>query len=173
MFLTLLVELAVCALFVHLSPADDSLGMNLVVALAAFFAAIVPFLLIGLAFSSSSIMNFKLRRAKSASEIKRIFEGMKKKIRAKAIGAFVFFLLVSAVLLLYIVCFSHLASDSMREDWRMSCLITVALDLVVFELVAGVLFGLFASCYGSCRSTKSLLCFLVALEFYRIHRNLV
>ena len=98
---------------------------------------------------------------------------MKKKIKVKAIVTLVFFLLVSAVLLLYIVCFSHLASDSMREDWMISCVLVVAMDLVVFELVAGVLFGLFASCYGSCGSTKSLLGFLVAIEFYRVHRNLV
>ena len=98
---------------------------------------------------------------------------MKKKIKVKAILSLLFFLLVSAVLLLYIVCFSHLASDSMREDWMISCVLIVVMDLVLFELAAGFLFGLFAACYGSCRSTKAMLRLLVALEFYRVHRNLV
>ena len=130
-------------------------------------------LLLGIVFNTSSKMKLKLRRARTANHMMKTYLGMKKKIRVKAIVKLVFFFLASAILLLYIVCFSHLASDSMREDWMISCVLVVAMDLVVFELVAGILFGLFASCYGSCRSTKSMLCFLVALELYRVHRNLV
>ena len=82
-------------------------------------------------------------------------------------------MLVAAILLLYIVCFSHLASKSMNEDMMISCVLVVALDLVLFELVAGALFGIFGTCYGTCRATKPKFYFLIAFEFYRVHRNLV
>lgn len=61
----------------------------------------------------------------------------------------------------------------MLEDWMISSVLVIAMDFVLFELAAGVLFGIFALCYWSCRSTKSMLRFLVAFEFYRVHRNLV
>ena len=85
---------------------------------------------------------------------------MKRKIRAQAICSLAFFLLVSAILLLYIVCFSHLASDAMMEDWVISSVAVVTMDLILFELAAGTLFAVFVSC---CGSRKCLMCVLVVL----------
>ena len=147
-FLAVLLEMTLCAIFTHVSPADDSVGGYFLVAFVSFFLG-MGLLLVGLLLNSSSKMKTNLRRASNTNQLKKIYEGMKKKIKVKAIASLVFFVLVSAVLLLSIVCFSHLANDSMREDWMMSCVLVGAMDLVLFELVAGVLFGLFASCYGS------------------------
>ena len=147
--------------------------MNLLFSFGSFLLAMGPLLLMGLFFKASSKMMAKLKAARNPKEAKGIFLRMKRRIQVKAIARLLFFILLSAILLLYIVCFSQVASDSMLEDWMISCVLVVAMDLVLFELMAGVLFGIFATCSWSCRSTKSMLRFLVAFEFYRVHRNLV
>ena len=62
--------------------------------------------------------------------------------------------------------------ERMSEDWVCSSAVFVGLDLVVLELLPGVLFGVFGISMGSADS-KWFMCFLVAIEVYRLYRNMI
>ena len=76
-FLTILLELTLCAIFTHASPSDDNFGMNLLVALGSFCLAMPPLLLVGYLFNSSSKMKSMLMRANNTNQVKKIYKEMK------------------------------------------------------------------------------------------------
>ena len=142
-------------------------------ALYSFLCGMVPFILFGLCFSSSASMKRELKRADDTKEVKRIYDGMKKRIKCTNIARLVFFVLLSSFLLLFIVCFCHVATGRMAEDWIRSSGILLVLDLIVLEIVPGVIFGVLALVSVCSKSNKGVLCCLVSIEVYRVYRNLV
>ena len=85
----------------------------------------------------------------------------------------IFFGALSNFFLLYIICFCHVANRRKSLDWVRSSSITLVLDLLILEFIPSVLFAGVALLYSCCRSSKALLCFMMAIEVYRVYRNLV
>ena len=139
----------------------------------SFVIAIVPLLLIGFSLSTSSKVKKKLKQAESVNAIKTVYSRLKRCLRCRAVIGLAVFVLASNFLLLYIICFCHVASDGMTEDWVRSSVILVVLDLVILELMPGLLFGILGVFYGFCRSSKSFLCLIVAIQMYRLYRNVI
>ena len=82
----------------------------------------------------------------------------------------VLFAALSCFLCLYLIAFAHLASPSMSRDWLVSSLLSLVIDLVVFEAVAAMSVALFGVLYLGCKM-KCLLCVLVLVEGYHFVRN--
>ena len=64
-------------------------------------------------------------------------------------------------------------SDTVEKEWFYSSLISIALDIVVFEIVAAFGFALCGVMKKYCRGCEGIVCLMVILEVYRIYRNLV
>lgn len=137
------------------------------------FYSFVPLSIIGFCFSISSKVRKKLKSAENVNSLKLTYLGMKSTIKCKSISGLIIFAILSCFLLLYIICFCHVANQSMSEDWVRSSAVLVGLDLLVLELLPGVLFGVFGIFYGFCRKSKWFMCFLVAIEVYRLYRNMI
>ena len=133
----------------------------------------IPLLLIGLVFSSSTKMKKQLEEAESVPSIQTAYQSMQRRIKAKTVGGMIFFAALSNFFLLYIICFCHAASSRQSEAWVRSSGFTVFLDLMVLELIPSILFAVAALLYSCCRSSKAILCFILAIEVYRVYRNLI
>lgn len=71
------------------------------------------------------------------------------------------FFLLSSFFCLYLVAFCHEASVSQQKEWAISSFISIALDIVIFELFPAVLIGLFGSLLFCC--SRFSLCLIVSL----------
>ena len=181
-FLTLLLEFVLNALFYNLYPPEDEdtplfwdgIIENFWVSFYSFLFAMTPLLLLGCVFTASRKMKEQLKLATDALALKEKYRNnMKNKIRCKTVGGLVFFAILSNYLLLYIVCFCHVASKRMSEDWLRSSGILVVLDLLILELLPGMLFGLLGLFYRLCNRSNLMICVIVLMESYRFYRNLV
>ena len=83
--------------------------------------------------------------------MKSIYRRLKRRLRVKTISGLVLFALVSSFLLLYIICFCHVANERMTEDWARSSGILLVVDLAVLELLPGVVFGILGLFYVQCK----------------------
>ena len=118
-FLTLLLEFVLNALFYNLYPPEDEdtplfwdgIIENFWVSFYSFLFAMSPLLLLGCVFTASGKIKEQLKLARDSLHLKQIYRNnVKNKIRCKTIGGLVFFAVLSNYLLLYIVCFCHVAS---------------------------------------------------------------
>ena len=82
------------------------------------------------------------------------------------------FVLLSCFLCLYLITFAHVANPTMSRDWLISSLLSLLIDLLVFELIPAMSVALFGVLYLGCR-VKCLICPLVSIEGYRFFRNFV
>ena len=83
------------------------------------------------------------------------------------------FFLLSNFLLLYLICFTEVASSQLVQEWLISSLLSILMDQLVLELIPafGVsLLGLVLSSYRRC---SALMCLMLAIEIYRLYRNLL
>ena len=64
------------------------------------------------------------------------------------------------LLLFYLLCFCHLASDSMIEDWLGSSVIAIFIDFVLLEVLTGLLFGVMGSIWGCYKQSKCFWAFI-------------
>ena len=179
-FLTLLLEFFLNALFYNLNPTEEEMPLfwggiveNVWVSFYSFLFAMGPLLFLGCVFTASSKMKEQLMKAKDPISLKQEYRSMKKKIRCKTAGGLVFFVLLSNLLLLYIICFCHVASQRMAEDWLRSSGILVILDLLIFEFLPGIMFGVLGLFYRFCHENSLMLCLMRLIESYRLYRNLV
>ena len=83
------------------------------------------------------------------------------------------FVLLSNCLLLFLVCFCHVASATRSTDWARSSALSIFVDVVALELAAVLIFALLATARGFCKGGRCALCLLLALELYRFYRNFV
>lgn len=146
---------------------------NIWVSLFSFAMAMIPLLILGIILSASSKIKRKLKLAQNVNEIKQIYRRSQRCIKCKTAFGLTFFALFSNFLLLYIICFCHIASDRKAQDWARSSGILVILDLVVLELLPAFLFGILGLFYGFCRTSNSMLCLILVIELYRLYRNLI
>ena len=179
-FLSLLLEFFLNALFYNLDPTAEETPLfwggiieNIWVSFYSFLMAMAPLLFLGCVFTASSKMKGQLMKAKDPISLKQEYRSMKKRIRCKTVGGLVLFVLLSNLLLLYIVCFCHVASQRMAEDWLRSSAILVLLDLLILEAFPGILFGTLGLFYRHCNRSNLLTCLIVLIESYRLYRNLV
>ena len=175
-FLAILCQFALNALFYHLNPFeedDKSFSPDgFLFGLYSFLIVMVPLFLLGLAFSVSSFYN-KLRQSHNAIETKMIYNGIKKQLFIKSIIGYVSFGIISGFLLLYLICFNHVASDGMTRDWVRSSFITLALDLLILEILPPLMFAILGLMFVRCGARKPVLYLVLALEVYRFHRNAI
>ena len=61
----------------------------------------------------------------------------------------------------------------MTEDWVRGSAILVILDILVLELVPGILFGILGLFWIQCHRNNFMLCLIVVIETYRLYRNLI
>lgn len=120
---------------------------NIWVSVYAFLFAMIPLLLVGVSLSSSLKSKRRLKRADDPEKLRRIYLKMRKKIKCKAIGGMIFFVLTANFLLLYIICFCHVANTRMSEDWVRSSAILLVLDLLIMELMGAVLYAILGVAY--------------------------
>ena len=120
LFLSLLFEFFLNALFFNLSPSREEppllwAGMmeNFWVSVYSFAFAMLPLVGVGAIFSASSKAKKSLKRAQSPQDLKRVYGRLRKGLRCKMVGGMLFFALMSNFLLLYIVCFCEEASRRM------------------------------------------------------------
>lgn len=88
----------------------------------------------------------------------------------KCIGTFLFFV-VSCFLSLYIVAFGEVAASSVKRNWLASSGSSLAIDLVVFEVLPALFYGGIVSLVFGC-DCRCWLCLVISLELYRSFRNL-
>ena len=179
-YMAVILEFALNALFYNLGPSEedqplfwDGLIENFWVALYSSLFAMIPLLFIGVLFSVPEKWVRVLKKAKSVDKIIMLYRSLKKKILCKAVCGYVFFFLFSNFILLYVICFCHVADGQMSKDWARSTTITIIIDLVVFEIVPALLFAFLAVLRGYCKGCQGVLCFIVLIEMYRFYRNLV
>ena len=116
--------------------------------------AIPTLVLVGFSLSTCPKERKKLKKAKDVEEIKKAYLRIKRCIKCRAIIGLFLYVVISIILLLYIICFCHIASHKVTYDWLRSSVILVVLDLVILELVPGILFGVLGLFYGFCRKSK-------------------
>lgn len=83
------------------------------------------------------------------------------------------FLLITLVELLFVVSFGHVASDAQAKEWLFSSLISIGLDIVVFEVAAAFGFACCGVMKKFCRGCEGIVWLIIILEIYRVYRNLV
>ena len=49
----------------------------------------------------------------------------------------------------------------------------MVLDLVILEVVPGVLYAVLGLFYGACRSNELMLCAILTIQLYRLYRNFI
>lgn len=91
----------------------------------------------------------------------------------KAIIGYVALGILSNFLLLYVICFSHVANSRMSRDWARSSALTLFLDLFVLEITPALVVATLALMRGYCCRCKGQICLIVSIELYRLYRNLM
>lgn len=178
-YLGILVEFSLCALFFNLSPqaanspdAVDELITNVWVGLFSTLFTVIPLVILGCFFSFPKKWAKQLSMADS-SELKQSYVRYVKRIQCRVACNVVSFVLLSIFLLLYIVCFCHVATPSMAREWVTSSAISMGLDIAIFEVSAAFGFAFCGVIKSFCRSSSAPICFIIFLELYRLYRNLV
>ena len=158
LFLGFLFDFALSALFHDNDDSGDSeffsaenLIANFWIGLYSVLFASIPIAVLGCLFSIKSRSNNR----KCLSFIK----------------SFVW-LLISVFLGLYIIAFFSLSAWEDQKNWLVSSLISVGLDMVIFEVLPATTLGILGILIYTCK-LKCLLCLAVAIEAYRALRNVV
>ena len=133
----------------------------------------IPLLLIGLVLSVPSKWIREIEQAQNVDSLKSTFLSFERKIKCKAVTGFLLFAFFSNFFLLFIICFSHVASGKMSEDWARSSSLTIVIDLLLFELGPAVVVAFLAVIRGYCQGCNGVVCFIILIEVYRQYRNLV
>ena len=175
-YLAIVLDFALNALFFNLYPAQASALQNIFdnfwASIYSALFALFPLFIIGAIFTIPAKYIRKLKLAHSTRTIRRAYSGMKKWIRCRTAFGFLFFALLSNFLLLYLICFAHVANTEMSGSWIKSSSLTVLLDLIVFELVPAFMFALLCVLRGFCVDCKGVLLFVDLIELFRLYRNL-
>lgn len=115
-----------------------------------------------------------MEKAESIQTLKRIFRKLYCKLKCKVVSGFLFFFMLTNFLLLYIVCFCHIASTKMKEDWGRSSALTLCLDILVLEVFPAIAISILGVIRGCCRGgCGGILCLMLLIETYRFYRNMI
>lgn len=89
------------------------------------------------------------------------------------VAGFVIFTVLTLFLLLYIVSFCHVAGLTTSVDWLISSSISILIDQIAFELCPALAVGFLGTLKSCCKKCKGVLFVIVAIEIYRLYRNLI
>lgn len=103
----------------------------------------------------------------------REYKRVSRRLKCRLLSAITFFFLLSHFLLLYLICFCHIASDTMVYDWGLSALVAIMIDQVAFEIVPSFIVGFFGVLRAYCCKCSGMSCILILVEVYRLYRNVV
>ena len=142
LMLGILTDLVICALFFSLDATEeesfyfwDSLVENIWVSFFSVLFSIPPTLLVVLAFTIPSSVTRSFERTTSHSELERVYRKNSWRLCCRrALGFFLFFV-VSSFLCLYLIAFGHIAHVTLQKNWVQSSGVSVAIDLILFELI--------------------------------------
>lgn len=82
------------------------------------------------------------------------------------------FFLMSCFCCLFMICFCLVASEGAQEEWLVSSLISIGIDLFGFEIAPALTVGLLGAMRFGCKA-KCALSLILVIEGYRSVRNYV
>ena len=132
-------------------------------------ATLLPLLIVASALCAPS---HKLDKTNSLAEFKIELARLKPKLRRRHYTAGIIFLIIGTFCSLYLVGFGQLAGPEVGKEWVISVSISLAVDLIIFEMLPAVMVAgsgvLAAQCHSEC-----LLSVVVGVELYRFIKNVV
>ena len=168
LYLSILSEIAISALFHDLSPSDDSsafdsesLTENFWVGLYSVVITLILMSLIGLTLRfppkwSQELVTF------STSKSMNSFRSFEKRLGVRLAVAFTCWFFLSCLLCLYLVGFGEIANQPSKEEWLTSSLISLSIDMSAFEVLPAFLFACLGWLVVFCKM-KCLMCGVVLL----------
>ncbi len=175
-FLTLLTQFALCALYFNLFHIDDATTPQyafLYVATYAAFVSLLPLFLLALFYRTPDCWISRLKKADNQDILREAYATLRRRFRCKAIFGYLTFVVLSNLLLLYLICFAHVATASASSNWLRSSALCMIIDQLVFELVPALAFAFFAVLLVFCNGCRRVACVIASIEFYRLFKNLV
>ena len=177
LMLGILTDLVICALFFSLDATEeesfyfwDSLVENIWVSFFSVLFSIPPTLLVVLAFNIPSSVIRSFERSSSVSELEQVYRKNSQRLCCRrALGFFLFFI-ASSILCLYLIGFG-IAHVTLQKNWVQSSGVSVAIDLVVFELIPAMAFGWLGLMIVWCKC-NCCLWMMMWLDVYRFFRNI-
>ncbi len=127
-------------------------------------------LMLVLAFRVPSRVLRAFQETRNLAELRVVYRVHAGRLRCERCMGFGVFLVLSGFFSLYLVAFGHVVSLSLQKNWVTSSGASLAIDLVAFEVVPALFFGLVGLLIFSC-DCKCCLCALVSLDLYRVFRN--
>ena len=83
--------------------------------------------------------------------------------KCKIVIGFVLVSLLVYFFLIYIICFCHIASKQMEQDWATSSAISISMDLVAMEILPAILVGGFGTIENKCRGRCGVMWLIVGV----------
>lgn len=112
--------------------------------------AAIPLLILGGIYSFPRNLKKALDQGPTVLSVRTKFEHIRKRMRRRVICGYVWFIIFTNFLLLYLICFCHVASPAMSGKWARSAALCVILDLVILEMAAVILFALLGTTWAFC-----------------------
>ena len=105
-----------------------------------------------------------MREGASQSGVFREYKMLKRKLQLRQYVAWLFFVLFSLFLQLYIIAFLEIASTRDRWQWGLASLISIGIDQICFEMLPALAIAGFGVVQAKlCRCCQCLLCFMVSI----------
>ena len=176
-FLGVLTDITMCALFFNLEPIEDSfqfwsnLAENVWVGLYSAILSL-PFVLISvLSFHIPSSIIRSFQETTSLKQLRIVYGNQAHRLQCHACIGFTFFFLLSSFLCLYLIAFGNVISIALQKNWVQSSGASLVIDMIAFEMIPALVFGLAGLLIFLC-DCKCCLCPLVSVEVYRVFRNI-
>ena len=112
-------------------------------------ATLLPLLVLAIVLCAPS---HKLDHACSLAEFKIELSRLKPKLRRRHYTAGIIFLLIGTFSSLYLIGFGQLAGPEVGKEWVISVSISLAVDLIVFEMLPAVMVAGSGVLAAQCRS---------------------
>ncbi len=182
LYLGVLVEFAICAFFFDLDEASAELAPsspftlahlqdNFWVGLYAVALAFLPLSLLTLFFRTPRAWKRSLREAAGEGRLASEYERLRGKAQCPFVGGLAVFVGTSLFFCLYLVGFCEMANARAEQDWMVSSLISVGIDMAAFELLPAVTVGCVGLCVAGCR-LSCLVCVVALIKCSRGIRNI-
>ena len=144
---------------------------NVWVGLYSVLLSVPLIMVVVLAFRIPSSITRSFEDSASLAQLESEYKRHSSRLRCHKCLGFSFFFLLSSALCLYLVAFGHVVSITMQKNWVQSSGASLAIDLVAFEVLPALFFGVVGLLIFVC-DCKCCLCALVSLDLYRVFRNI-
>ena len=98
---------------------------------------------------------------------------MRSRLRCRLATLGVLYALLTGFLLLYLICFAHVASSRSSADWARSAGMAFLIEELVLELAVAVTVALLGVMRGACKHCSLPIYVIVVIELYRFYRNVI